>query len=141
MDPVTTVGTVVELAPEVIELIQQIIENQGNDLNAENLTAIVNALYCEIEDENGLPITVSVADMAHLQLQQTKELNEKLSTVYTVDGKEVAVGISEQLAMSNKMHDAEFNALNDGIGVICAGLACIFVWKFFTHIFGGIFNV
>ena len=70
MDP-ATVATVVELAPEVIELIQQIIENQGDDLNAENFNAIADALYTDIEGENGELIHVSVADIASLQLQQT----------------------------------------------------------------------
>ena len=140
MDP-ATVATVVELAPEVIELIQQIIENQGDDLNAENLNAIADALYTDIEGENGELLHVSVADIASLQLQQTKSLNDKLSTVYTVDGKEYSVGISEQFAISNKMHDAEFNTLNNGIGVIGIGIASLFVWKFFSHIFGGLFNV
>jgi len=140
MDP-ATVATVVELAPEVIELIQQIIENQGDDLNAENLNAIADALYTDIEGENGELIHVSVADVASLQLQQTKALNDKLSTVYTVDGEEYSVGISEQIGILSEMHDTEFNVLNDGVGVIGVGLASIFIWKFFNHIFGGMFNV
>lgn len=140
MDP-ATVATVVELAPEVIELIQQIIENQGDDLNAENLNAIADALYTDIEGENGELIHVSVADIASLQLQQTKALNDKLSTVYTVDGEEYSVGISEQIGILSEMHDTEFKVLNDGVGVIGVGLASIFIWKFFNHIFGGMFNV
>ena len=141
MDPVTTVGTIVELAPEVIALIQQIIENQGDDLTAESIQLISEALYTEIEDENGQLITVSVADMASLQLQQTKALNDKLATVYTVDGEQYTIDISEQLAISNKMHDSEFKTLNDGMGVLGVGLASIFIFKFFSHIFGGVFNV
>ena len=118
MDP-ATVATVVELAPEVIELIQQIIENQGDDLTAENIQLIVDALYCEIEDENGLPITVSVAELASLQNQQLLELKEKQAV------------IDERL-------DSEFVVMNDGFGLLTMASTCILAWHLLKYIFGGI---
>lgn len=113
-------STLVQLSPEIVALIQQIIENQSDDITAENLQAISDSLYCEIEDESGELITVSVSQLLYLQNQQLLE-------------------VKEQQAIIDKRLDSEFLTLNDGIGVLGAGLACIFVWNFFKHIFGGMF--
>lgn len=119
MDPVSTV---VELSPEIVALIQQIIENQSDDITAENLQAISDSLYCEVEDENGEYITVSVAQLLSLQNQQLLELKE-------------------QQAIIDKRLDSEFLTLNDGIGVLGVGVASVLCFNLIKHIFGGSLNV
>lgn len=109
-------GTLIELSPAVIELIEQIIENQSDDITAENLQIIADGMYTDVEGA-----TVSLADLLYLQNQQLLE-------------------VKEQQAIIDKRLDAEFLTLNDGIGVLGAGIAFIFVWEFFKHIFGGMFN-
>lgn len=110
-------GTLIELSPAVIELIEQIIENQGDDITAENLQIIADGMYTEVEG-----VTVSLADLLYLQNQQLLE-------------------VKEQQAIIDKRLDSEFLTLNDGIGVLGAGIASVFVWEFFKHIFGGVFHV
>ncbi len=105
--------TLVELSPAVIELIQQIIENQADDITAENLQIIADGMYTEIDG-----VTVSLADLLYLQNQQLLE-------------------VKEQQAIIDQRLDAEFLTLNDGIGVLGCGIAALFVWNFFKHIFGG----
>lgn len=108
-------STLVQLSPEIVALIQQILDNQSDDVSAENLQIIADGMYTDVEG-----VQCSLADLLYLQNQQLLE-------------------IKEQQAIIDKRLDSEFLTLNDGIGVLGAGLACIFVWNFFKHIFGGMF--
>lgn len=108
-------STLVQLSPEIVALIQQILDNQSDDVSAENLQIIADGMYTDVEG-----VKCSLADLLYLQNQQLLE-------------------IKQQQAIIDKRLDSEFLTLNDGIGVLGAGLACIFVWNFFKHIFGGMF--
>lgn len=108
-------STLVQLSPEIVALIQQILDNQSDDVSAENLQIIADGMYTDVEG-----VQCSLADLLYLQNQQLLE-------------------IKEQQAIIDKRLDSEFLTLNDGIGVLGAGLACIFVWNIFKHIFGGMF--
>lgn len=109
-------GTLIELSPAVIELIEQIIENQADDITAENLQIIADGMYTEIDG-----VTVSLADLLYLQNQQLLELKEQQSII-------------------DKRLDSEFLTLNDGVGVLGSGIAVLFIWQFLKHLFGGMFN-
>ena len=110
-------GTLIELSPAVIELLQEIIENQGDDITAENLQIIADGMYTEIDG-----VTVSLADLLYLQNQQLLE-------------------VKEQQTIIDQRLDAEFLTLNDGIGLIGTGLGFLFAWECLKHFFGGVFNV
>lgn len=115
-------STLVQLSPEIVALLQEIVNNQADDITAENLQAISDSLYCEIEDENGDTITVSVSQLLSLQNQQLLE-------------------VKEQQAIIDKRLDSEFITLNDGIGVLGVGVASVLCFNLIKHIFGGSLNV
>lgn len=106
--------TLVELSPAVIELIQQIIENQSDDITAENLQIIADGMYTDVEG-----VTVSLADLLYLQNQQLLE-------------------VKEQQAIIDKRLDAEFLTINDGFGLVALASTCILAWHLIKYIFGGI---
>lgn len=110
-------GTLIELSPAVIELIEQIIENQSDDITAENLQIIADGMYTDVEG-----VTVSLADLLYLQNQQLLE-------------------VKEQQAIIDKRLDSEFLTINDGFEVVGVGIAFILCFLFFRHFFGGLSNV
>lgn len=110
MDP-ATVATVVELAPEVIELIQQILENQGDDLTAENIQAIVDSLTYVDEYGN----VSSVAQLAYEQNVQQQMLEMRVDVI-------------------DKRLDKEFTLLNNAFSVVGGAVVFIALWLFFKSL-------
>lgn len=91
-------GTLIELSPAVIELIEQIIENQSDDITAENLQIIADGMYTDVEG-----VTVSLADLLYLQNQQLLE-------------------VKEQQAIIDKRLDAEFLTVNSAFDGVLGAL-------------------
>ena len=42
-------STLVQLSPEIVAIIQQILDNQSDDVSAENIQIIADGMYTDVE--------------------------------------------------------------------------------------------